>query len=274
MNKIMSSAVVLLAVVASPLMGCSSESHSVDADSALSAFKNPTGTFSKDTGSSAFSSYQSEHAQSDSVSRPSVGSGSSGQSNPQSVKVLAKTLDAKSQCTEGEKCACAGGGSAIYDQEPSKIGKAVRFQFDKCIGDDGAGFDGEALLLVTSQPIVDLAKDTPAASGASADAQNILFAAKGTATDGDKSLELEFALVEESGYTLLAVEVADGKIVVGLAPDGSAWVKAKQGTWTCKPNESKSYACTPVEGDGEAVDVEADPSAPSTKAPATDTAGL
>jgi hypothetical protein len=132
-------------------------------------------------------------------------------------------------CAEGQSCACPGGGSLVYQAEQSKAGAAAHFTFDSCVGDDGMGFDGEAVAVVSSKPILGLAKP-----GSSA-----LFAARGTVFDKTNKIDLEFALLTEGGYALLAVEVGDGKIVIGSTPQGSIVVIAKQGTFHCSGGTCK-----------------------------------
>lgn len=266
-------------------VGCTPENKQVDLDDALNAFKNPTGSFSKETGSGAFSGYRSEEAESSKVSTPGA-SGSSGTSRTQSLTFLTKTLDQKAQCAEGEACPCESSGSFVYKMETRSEGKALQMQFDKCVSADGSGFDGQAALLVSNQPLLGLEsggleKKAPAseeneeASDEAASTpktpktpktgsktlavnpslgQNLLLTAKGTAFEGDKSVSLEFSLVYEAGYTVLAIEVPDGKVVIGMAADGTAFVKAKQGSWTCKPQNGKGYVCTSTSG-GEDVAV-------------------
>lgn len=260
-------------------MGCSNEtSDSVDATSALDSFQNPTGSFTKETGGQALSSYKSEQAESSKVNRPGGGSGGT---KTQSLRLLSKTLDSKASCNEGQACACVGGGSFTYTLEQTKAGQAARFQFDKCVGDDNGGFDGQAILLVTQKPLIGIdgpARNKPAppaksgsseegglteaddgsTSGGPSGEDNLLFAAKGTAIEGNRRTPLEFALAYEQGYTLLAVEVKDGKVIVGLSPNGTVFVKAKQGTWVCTPSLSRGYQCKSAEG-GDDVEIDAEP---------------
>jgi putative hemolysin len=261
-------------------IACSSESSEpVSANSALDSFQNPTGSFTKETGGQALSGYKAEQAESSKVERPG---GSAGGTKPQSLRLLTKTLDSKASCNEGQSCACVGGGSFSYRREETKAGQAARFQFDSCVGNDNAGFDGQAILLVTSRPLLGISDDgnsrsapppkktgssdegglTEAEDGSPASEaerdQNLLFAARGTAIEGNKRTALDFALAYEKGYTLLAVEVKDGKVVVGLAPSGTIFVKAKQGSWVCTPSSSRGYQCKSSSGgddvqlDGEA----------------------
>jgi len=270
MNKIVFTGLLLVTTTVGVLSttGCSSSEDSgrtVSADSALDTFQNPTGSFDKSNASQAFSGFRSEKSESGKVSQPGAGGGgSSGTSSKQSLKLLTRTLDAKSQCTEGQTCACEGSGSFVLTAEQSKAGQAAHITFDKCLDKDGSGFDGEALLVVSSQPILGISSEAASSSApatgngtnAAAD-KNILFAAKGTAYEASQSLELEFALLQESGYMLLAIQVPDGKIVIGVnSRNGDAFVKAKQGTWVCKAGKAgKGYACSSTSG-GEEVDIE------------------
>jgi hypothetical protein len=269
--KLASAALPLLLATLGALGGCTEKDSTVDLDRALESLRNPTGSFTRDTGSGAFSGYKSEQAESSRVDRPGAGSGSA---STQSMRFLTRTLDAKAQCTEGQACACATSGSFTYKQAPSNEGTALHFTFDACKSAEGNTFDGEAMVLSTTKPLLDVEAKTPTKTKLepAAGEPNLLMTAKGTASDGNQSIALEFALIYEAGYTLLAVEVADGKIVVGVAADGSGFVKAKHGTWSCTP-KTKGYDCVSTDG-GETVDVEADTSAAATpgasgKTPAT-----
>ncbi len=275
MKKISVLVVLAATTIGLSTTGCSSEQGTVSTDQALDAFQNPTGSFTKDNGNSAFSGYRSEKSESGKVATP--GASSSSGTKTQSLRLLSHTLDAKSQCVEGASCACEKSGSFVYSIEQTKLGSGYHFEFDKCVNADGSGFDGKALLVATSQSILgiqdsgsqsaepsqssasdstsdtgssmgleeaDSSSSTPAADGS----KNILFAAKGTASQGSQSLAVEFALVQEAGYTLLAIDVADGKIVIGVAANGNAFVKAKQGTWICKPGSAKGYTCKSTSG--------------------------
>jgi hypothetical protein len=265
MTKIVFSGLVLLtaAVGMGGMMGCSSSEQStrtVSADDALTTFQNPTGSFNKDNASQAFSGFRSEQSESGKVSTNGAAGG--GSTKTQSLKLLSRTLDAKASCAEGQTCACATSGSFVYTAEQSKAGAAAHIQFDKCVSEDGSGFTGEAVLVVTTNPILGVEADGPVAAG---DDKNLLLAARGEAFDATQSIKLEFALLHEAGYTLLAIQVPDGKIVIGVAPSGNAFVKAKQGTWVCKAGKGKKgYACASVSGGGEEVDVEDADASPTT----------
>lgn len=263
MTKILFSGLVLLtATVGMGAVGCSSSepTRTVSADDALTTFQNPTGSFSKDNASQAFSGFRSEQSESGKVS--TGGAGGSSSTKSQSLKLLAHTLDAKASCAEGQTCACETSGSFVYTAEQSKAGAAAYMKFDKCVGKDGTGFTGEAILVVTSSPILGIEADS--SSPVAASDKNLLLAAKGEAFDAKQSIDLEFALLHEAGYTLLAIQVPDGKIVIGVAANGNAFVKAKQGTWVCKAGKgNKGYACASQSG-GEEVDVEDADASPAT----------
>lgn len=217
-------------------VACSAESKEpVSADESLAAFRNPTGSFGKENGAAALSGFDAEKSESGKVNRPGA---SSGTSRTQGIRVMNGALGAEATCAEGQSCACPGGGSIVYRAEQSSIGAAAHFAFSNCVDDEGAGFDGEAVVAVAKQPILGLAKTatTPVTS------DNIFFAAKGTAFDKTTRIALEFALLHEAGYTLLAVQVADGKIVIGSAPDGTLVIKAKQGTFHCG-SAAGGYTC-------------------------------
>jgi hypothetical protein len=274
--KIVLSAFVASITLGALAMGCSNEStDSVNTDSAINAFQNPTGSFDKSSGADAFSSFKSEQSESGKVQQPD------GKSGPgtQSLRTLTRTLaNTTSSCSEGQSCACQGGGSFVYSLESSKAGQSARINFNKCIGDNNTGFDGQMIVLVTSQPILGIgAAQTAPASGtkkpssgstdglkdadssssstSSAADKNILIAAKGNAIEGQKRVAVEFALLKEGGWLLLAVEVKDGKVVLGVAPNRDVFVKAKQGSWICSPRSTKGYQCK-AQGSGEDLDLE------------------
>lgn len=230
---------------------CSAKNDApIDTNASLSAFRNPTGSFTKETGAEAFSGYGAEKKESGKISRPGA---SSGTSRTQGIRLMNTARTAEGSCGEGQKCACPGGGTLVYQAEQSSVGAAAHFQFDSCIDENGSGFDGEAVVIVANQPILGIAK--AAKSTTQAGEENVFFAAKGTAIEDGTTLDLEFALLVEAGYTLLAVEVADGKIVVGSAPDGSWFVKAKQGSFHCSSSKGKMI-CTSDES-GEEIDLDA-----------------
>ncbi len=297
MKNITLSALVVAAAFGVASAACSSApAERTDADSTLASFKNPTGSFSKETAGSAFSGYKSEQGESGKVQAPGV---SNGASSPQSMKLLARTLDAKSQCNEGQTCACPTSGSFVYGLEQSSSGQALRATFDKCIDESGSGFDGEVLFLATSKPLLGIALKAPAksklvgpggakqpttpapstgSSGGSdsgglkeanpgssttptSGAENYLFVAKGTAIEARQSTPIEFAIVSEAGYLVASVSVPDGNVVVGMAPDQTIFVQAKQGSWVCTPSASR-YTC---KGDGQVEDLDLD-EGPSTVA--------
>jgi hypothetical protein len=186
------------------------------------------------------------------------------------MRLLAKTMDAKSQCVEGSPCACETSGSFTFQKEDTKVGVSARFTFESCVFADGNGFDGEALLVTSSSPIVGIAKKaaaakspatkTPTTAGAATQQDattgqepNLLLTAKGTASTSKGKMALEFSLAREDGYTLLSIEVPDGNVVVGASDGGDVFVKSKQGTWSCSPS-AEGYACT-SDGDGKKVTV-------------------
>jgi hypothetical protein len=293
MKNITLSAFVAAAALGVASAACSSApAERTDADSTLASFKNPTGSFSKENAGSAFSGYKSEQGESGKVQAPGV---SGGTSNTQSMKLLARTLDAKSQCTEGQTCACPTSGSFVYGIEQSKSGQSLRATFDSCIDESGSGFNGEVLFLATSRPLLGIALKAPAksklvgpggakqpttpapsgggatggglqeanpgsSSGAQASAENYLFVAKGTAIEGRQSTPIEFAVVSEAGYLVASVSVPDGNVIVGMAPDQTIFVQAKQGSWVCTPNGSR-YTC---KGDGQVEDLELDDASTAT----------
>jgi hypothetical protein len=270
----------LVALVASVNAACADAVHDDDVDSALEAFRHPTGTFSKENGSSAFSNYRSEQSESSKVNTPKSGE-SSGTSSSQSVRLLAKTVDSQAKCSEGQSCPCDAGGSFVYSQLQRSEGLALRFKFDDCLSADKTGFAGEAVLFMTDKALLgdDAARSSSSSSSSSSsgapkktgslfgnskplampstEPKNMFLAARGNAIEGSKRTPIEFALIKEGEFVLLAVEVPDGKIVIGIASDRSAFVKAKQGTFLCQPKGKEGYACKSTNG-GEELDVDAD----------------
>lgn len=285
MNKIVVAALVTFAVANT--VACSSADRSTDADSTLSAFKNPTGSFTKETGASAFSGATTKQSQSGKVNAK-TGSNGGSSTQSKSIRILADKTQAA--CQEGEACKCEGGGTATYKKQSTKLGLQVDFTFADCFDAEGGGFSGEAMLLASEKPLLGLGSESgakepssgkaPAGSANGSDdmgtnaikpkgglteaqndqpqgkeinAQALLLAARGEVISGKQRENVEFAILSEAGYTLVAVEVKDGSVVVGFAPNGTAIVRSKEGSWTCRP-QSNGYQCK-ADGSGEALEV-------------------
>lgn len=276
--------VALVALASSSAVACSSSSGSgndIDTGTALSSLRTPTGSFSEASAGKAFGSYRSDRANSSKISTPgaSVGSASAG-TKTASIRLLDK---ASGSCGGGQACACPNGGSLTYAAESTADTAAIKVSFDACGFEDGWGFDGKAVLLASKKSLLGTTGATASASasvsaGASASAGaagaaadngtgsagasfggeyvSILLAAKGTASNGANKLQLELALVTEAHYAFLAVQVADGKVVVGISDDGHAIVKSKEGTWTCDTTGS-GWTCTSETGKSMTVTEEA-----------------
>lgn len=275
--------VVTLGMLASSSIGCSSSSEKEDVDtaSAISELRSPTGTFSEANAAKAFGGYRSDRANSSKVAAP--GLGSAGGSSTQSIRLLDSASSAQSGCGANQPCACPNGGSLTYQAGSSPDGQLVRVTFDACGFEDGWGFDGKAILLASNKSLLGLdepAASTPTApkkpatgfggeddttpdlreaddSGYGSGAKAFLVAAKGTATDGKRSLALSFALLRESPYSFLAVSVPDGKIVIGVSDDGRAIVRSKEGTWRCQSG-ARGWTCTSDKGQKMEVAEDAD----------------
>jgi hypothetical protein len=235
------------AIVTLGLFACTSpvDKGSTSPGAAVDAIQNPTGSFGADNAGAAFGRYsENKNASSGLSSQAGGGSGASGSSTTQSLHVLAnKAQTSTSSCSEGSACACEGGGSFTYHQQQSDYGPAITATFDACVMADGSGFAGDMLLLVSDKPIL---KEDKAGVGSDAAAgKSLLLAAEGTFTaTGGKSLKAEVVFLDERGVDYLAVEVADGKIVIGVRKsDGLAVVYAKDTMWVCKPDASQAYAC-------------------------------
>jgi len=272
--KTATTALVAIVALASSAVACSSSSGNtdeVDTGSALSSLRTPTGSFSEQTAGKAFGNYRSGRANSSKISTPgaTVGSDTAG-TKMASIRLLS---NASASCGGGQACACPNGGSLTYSAEQNADGAAIKVSFDACGFEDGWGFDGKAVLLASKKSLLGtpVAPATPAAvpgatGAAAASADNgtaavgssfgseyvsILLAAKGTASEGANKLQLEFALVAEAHYAFLAVQVADGKVVVGVSDDGHAIVKSKEGTWTCNTTSNTTgsgWTCTSDSG--------------------------
>jgi hypothetical protein len=269
------SALVALVALGSLSMGCSASPSNgkkgsgagPSTSSAVSALRTPTGTFSKATAASAFAGYRAKRADSDHVSAPAPGGGGGGASTAsiRTVRLLDRATSSGG-CAEGESCACPNGGTMEYASESSADGQLVEVSFDACGFEDGTSFDGEAVVLASTKSLLGDAASAPAAeppasgdgsglkeasdpgAGAQGEVVALLLAAKGTMTDGGRHEPLEFALLTEAHYAYLAVNVADGSVVIGLGEDGTAVVHAKDATWTCKSG-SAGYACTSEKGE-------------------------
>lgn len=273
-------ALAALFAVASSSIACTSptEREDVDTDSALSALRTPTGTFSAETAGKAFGGYRGQKANASKVSAPGVSG--SGTSATQSIRLLDRATSSQA-CRQGQACACPTGGSMSYAGTSSGDGLLVRVTFDACVFEDGFGFDGKAVLLASKKSLLGVSAEAapakaPAASSTDGDAAGLgeggglteaapvepgggssnviggyaalLVAAKGTATTGNLSLPLELALVTEAHYAFLAVKVADGTIVIGVSDDGRAIVRSKHGTWKCTSSSSR-WSCTSERGE-------------------------
>ena len=288
--KTATTALVAIVALASSAVACSSSSGNtdeVDTGSALSSLRTPTGSFSEQTAGKAFGNYRSDRANSARISTPgaSVGSASAG-TRTASIRLLDK---ASVSCGGGQSCACPNGGSLTYAAESNPDGQAIKVSFDACGFEDGWGFDGKAILLASRKSLLGTPVAPAAAPsatdpvGASADTGtgtgagglgssfgseyvSILLAAKGTISNGANKLTLEFALVAEAHYAFLAVQVADGKVVLGISDDGHAIVKSKEGTWTCNTSGS-GWTCTSDSGKSMTVTEEVSSSDSSADAP-------
>jgi hypothetical protein len=268
--KTATTALVAIVALASSAVACSSSAGNtdeVDTASALSSLRTPTGSFSEQTAGKAFGSYRSGRANSSKISTPgaSLGSDSAG-----TKKASIRLLDnASVSCGGGQACACPNGGSLSYAAEQNADGTAIKVSFESCGFDDGWGFDGKAVLLASKKsllgtpvaPAAAPASDptgTGAVGGATFGSEyvSILLAAKGTISNDANKLTLEFALLAEAHYAFLAVQVADGKVVLGLSDDGHAIVKSKEGTWTCNTTGS-GWTCTSDSGKSMTVTEEA-----------------
>lgn len=255
--KITSSAALVTFVVATGSLACSASSSSdrtVSTTSALSALRNPTGTFSKATGREAFASYDSKRSEGNRFSGSSATSTGGGSTTAQSLRFLDTAEQLESRCSEGEACACPGGGSVRATHEATADGDEVQMSFDACVFEDGGAFDGQAMVLMSKKPLVDYTPKS-AASGDAFDGpyQAMLVAAKGVATHDGAETPLELALLVQAGYAYVSVTVPDGNVVVGVTDDGKAIVKAKDATWTCSTSAS-SYSCESDSGETIEID--------------------
>jgi hypothetical protein len=244
-------------------IACSSSSSGqddVDTDSALSALRSPTGSFSEQTAGKAFGGYRSDRSTSSKIAPPGV---SSTGTSTQSIRLLDQTSSAA--CSQNQ-CACPNGGTMTYQTASSPEGQAVKVSFDACGFEDGWGFDGKAILLASNKSLLGLTAPAPTApkppstsgleeadgeesapKAGSTGAVAYLVAAKGTVSYGSKKSPIAFALLRESPYTFLAVAVPDGKIVIGVSDDGRAIVRSKEGTWKCR-GTAQAWSCTSDQG--------------------------
>jgi hypothetical protein len=284
--KTATTALVALVALGSFSTACSSSSkqEQLETGTALSALRSPTGSFSKETGASAFAGYRSKRVESSKVATPASGAPGGDTSNTRSIRLLDRA--ASSSCTEGQACACPSGGTMSYRAQSSDEGQLLRVSFEACGFEDGYGFDGDAILLASTKSLLGISEDAPAKpasppketedpkageggglveapaapSGGTSGSSKVvsaLFAAKGTMTDGARKLPLEFALLTEAHYVFLAVSVPDGNIVIGISDQGYAMVRSKEGTWKCKTGgASRGWTCT--SDHGESLELEDD----------------
>ena len=204
---------------------------------AVDSIQNPTGTFDANNAGSAFSKYDSGKSASSGLAGTggggSAAGGTSGSSSTQSLHVLAgKVQTSSSSCSEGSSCACDGGGTFSYQRQTTDYGPALTASFDQCVFDDGDGFSGDLLVLVSDKPLLQGDKAS-IGTDAAAD-KSLLLAADGMFSSPSKSVRAEVVFLAERGVDYLAVDVDDGRIVIGVrASDGLAVVYAKDTTWTC-----------------------------------------
>ncbi len=227
------------------LFACTNQDDkpSKSASAALGSVQNPTGSFDADNANDAFSSYSSDKKSSSPLQSAGGGSGGSGSSSTQALHILSGVQ--QSQCSEGSKCACPSGGSFTYQKQDSDYGPALSASFDSCVFDDGNGFTGDMLLLVSDKPLLKSDKADKADVGSdAASGQSMLLAADGTFTNGTDTIKADVVFLHERGVDYLAVEVKDGKVVIGVREsDGAAVVYAKDTTWLCQPGADGNYDC-------------------------------
>ncbi len=233
--------VVSAILVVGSLVACTNpdDKPAKSAGAALDSIQNPTGTFDSSNAGSAFSRYGSDKNASSGLA--GTGGGSGGSSSTQSLHILADQVQGSS-CAEGASCACDAGGSFTYSRQSTDYGPAIQASFDKCVFNDGNGFSGDMLLLASDKPL--LKSDAAGVASDTATGKSLLLAAEGTFTKGSDSVKADVVFLQERGVDYLAVEVSDGKIVIGVREsDGLAVVYAKGTTWVCKPDASSDYTC-------------------------------
>lgn len=253
------SAVALFAL--SSVVGCSSPDKGVATSSsaALAEIQNPTGTFDKSNGSQAFAGYNQNKQSSSSVAGASGGA-TAGGTTAQSIKFLANQTG---NCAQGSSCACPGGGSFQYAAKRTNDSVELSLDMSACVFESGDSFDGNALFVQSQKALVDDSK-LPQKSAPYDDGLSNLLAMEGDATVLGKTSHVKLVYLEQHGWVYLSVEVPSGSLVVGVASDGTAVVKAKDKTWTCDYS-SHGYSCKSDAGD-DAVDVEASSSSSSATA--------
>jgi hypothetical protein len=256
--KTLATALALTFTLGASTLACSSESSGgrVDTGTALSSLRSPTGTFDKSNATSAFAGFRDQRERSSNVAGAQPAGRAQTGSSQQGLRILNTAASLEANCSEGQTCACPGGGSASWSHESTAEGEVVRMSFGQCIFEDGDAFDGEAVVLASKEPLLGLEAEADGAFGDAAGAgyASLLIAANGDMTHAGKTMALQFALLMEAGYMLLSVEVPDGSVVIGLAPSGKVIVMAKNETWTCAATAG-AYACT--SSSGEELDVEA-----------------
>jgi hypothetical protein len=248
---------VSVLIVSSTLFACTNDDNkpSQSANAALDAIQTPTGTFDANNASGAFGKYGSDKTASSGLSSTGGGSGSSSTQARTQLRFLAE--GAGGSCTEGASCACEGGGSFVYKRETTDYGPAIQAQFDGCTFADGSGFSGDMVLLASDKPLL---KDD--SFGDVDGKKSVLLAADGTFSSAKESVKANVVLLEERGVDYLAIEVSDGKIIIGVREsDGVAVVYAKDTLWVCTPSAGK-YSCED-QNDGKKLDTSKSPDATS-----------
>jgi hypothetical protein len=237
---------VSFVLVAASLVACTNPDNkpATNAGSALDTIQKPTGSFGSNNAGDAFGSYDNNKNASSGLA--GTGGGAGGSSSTQTkgnLRVLSNQVRSGT-CNEGSSCACEAGGSFTYSRQSTDYGPAIQASFSNCQFADGNGFNGDMILLVSDKPLLQsdkaqIASDTTAGSG-----KSVLLAAEGTFTAPSEKIDAEVVFLEERGVDYLAVDVADGKIVIGVRQsDGLAVVYAKDTTWICQGDANALYTC-------------------------------
>ena len=249
----------VLVVVSVAVGGCAKPAGdaSKSAGVAIDTIQTPTGTFEADNASGAFGGYDTNRNASSGFTN--TGGGTGGSSSAQSLHVLSNTVQG-SACREGATCACDGGGSYTYERQSTDYGPALQATFDDCILSSGTGFSGDMVLLASDKPLL---KSDQLLEDSTADGKSAVLAAQGTFTVQSKTIDASVVLLSERGVDYLAVDVPDGRLVIGRrSSDGLAVVYAKDTTWVCKPDANVSYACE-EQNSGKTMEVATTGSTPS-----------
>lgn len=250
-------------------VGCGGSDSSAEA--AQEKLQNPTGSFTKDNASAAFT------ANTDTSSKAKSGAGAGalfGASNGReglralsadylksdnvrlkaagyALRALDGLGDSGMQCGQpsGDSssasvdCTCGGGGTASIEMEAESDGSklVVDANYDQCkIGDVTLNLSMN--MLMTKEKIITFKKPRSGSLGGMTAGYNVLMNMVGDITTAKESVKADIAYLSQDGCIFVSVEVSGttaGSLTFGTC--GSDYViQGKNGEWTCSGNSCVS----------------------------------